>query len=52
MTAEYSFGMEEIAEQAERPPRTLEPKPEVLDIWGSIADPRFGKTGAIVGANE
>jgi 2,3-dihydroxy-p-cumate/2,3-dihydroxybenzoate 3,4-dioxygenase len=51
MSAEYSFGMEEISEDNPRPPRELEPKPEVLDTWGSIADPRFGKTGAIVGAS-
>jgi 2,3-dihydroxy-p-cumate/2,3-dihydroxybenzoate 3,4-dioxygenase len=50
MSAEYSFGMEEFPEQDARAPRELEPKPEVLDTWGSIADPRFGKTGAIVGA--
>jgi 2,3-dihydroxy-p-cumate/2,3-dihydroxybenzoate 3,4-dioxygenase len=49
MTAEYSFGMEEIPALNARAPRQLAPKPEVLDTWGSIADPRFGKTGAIVG---
>jgi 2,3-dihydroxy-p-cumate/2,3-dihydroxybenzoate 3,4-dioxygenase len=48
MSTEYSFGMEEFPELGARPPRELEPKPEVLDTWGSIADPRFGKTGAIV----
>jgi 2,3-dihydroxy-p-cumate/2,3-dihydroxybenzoate 3,4-dioxygenase len=48
MSTEYSFGMEEFPEIGGRPPRELEPKPEVLDTWGSIADPRFGKTGAIV----
>jgi 2,3-dihydroxy-p-cumate/2,3-dihydroxybenzoate 3,4-dioxygenase len=48
MSTEYSFGMEEFPEVGARPPRILEPKPEVLDTWGSIADPRFGKTGAIV----
>jgi 2,3-dihydroxy-p-cumate/2,3-dihydroxybenzoate 3,4-dioxygenase len=48
MTTEYSFGMEEIPEMDERPPRDLEPKPEVLDTWGSIPDPRFGKGGVIV----
>jgi len=48
MTAEYSFGMEEIAAEGGRPPRDLEPKPEVLDTWGSIPDPRFGKVGEIV----
>ena len=50
MTTEYSFGMEELPEADARAPRELEPKPEVLDTWGSIADPRFGKTGAIVNA--
>jgi 2,3-dihydroxy-p-cumate/2,3-dihydroxybenzoate 3,4-dioxygenase len=48
MSTEYSFGMEEFPEVGARPPRELEPKPEVLDTWGSIADPRFGQTGAIV----
>jgi 2,3-dihydroxy-p-cumate/2,3-dihydroxybenzoate 3,4-dioxygenase len=51
MSAEYSFGMEEFPEDNGRAPRELEAKPEVLDTWGSIADPRFGKTGAIVGAS-
>jgi 2,3-dihydroxy-p-cumate/2,3-dihydroxybenzoate 3,4-dioxygenase len=48
MSTEFSFGMEEFPEQGARPPRELEPKPEVLDTWGSMADPRFGKTGGIV----
>jgi 2,3-dihydroxy-p-cumate/2,3-dihydroxybenzoate 3,4-dioxygenase len=48
MTTEYSFGMEEIPEHAPRAPRDLEPKPEVLDTWGSIPDPRFGTGGTIV----
>lgn len=48
MTTEYSFGMEEFAEEGARPPRELEAKPEVLDTWGSIPDPRFGKGGAIL----
>jgi 2,3-dihydroxy-p-cumate/2,3-dihydroxybenzoate 3,4-dioxygenase len=48
MSTEYSFGMEEFPEEGARLPRELEPKPEVLDTWGSIADPRFGKTGVIV----
>lgn len=51
MTVEYSYGMEEFGEHDARPPRELERKPEVLDTWGSIADPRFGKTGAIVSAD-
>jgi 2,3-dihydroxy-p-cumate/2,3-dihydroxybenzoate 3,4-dioxygenase len=48
MTAEYSFGMEEINERGGREARALEARPEVLDTWGSIPDPRFGKTGVIV----
>ncbi|MDB5577831.1 MAG: hypothetical protein JWR80_3007 [Bradyrhizobium sp.] len=48
MTAEYSFGMEEFDEQGARAPRELDPTPEVLDTWGSVADPRFGKQGAIL----
>jgi 2,3-dihydroxy-p-cumate/2,3-dihydroxybenzoate 3,4-dioxygenase len=48
MTAEYSFGMEEFAETGAREPRELDPTPEVLDTWGSIPDPRFGKQGAIL----
>jgi 2,3-dihydroxy-p-cumate/2,3-dihydroxybenzoate 3,4-dioxygenase len=48
LTTEYSFGMEEFEESGARPPRELEPTPEVLDSWGSIPDPRFGKTGAIL----
>ncbi|WP_428629979.1 VOC family protein [Sphingopyxis sp.] len=51
MTTEYSFGMELFDEEDARPPRALEPKPEVLDTWGSIADPRFGKTGRILRAD-
>src|SRR3546814_611342 len=48
MTTEYSFGMEEFEEEDARPPRALEAKPEVLDTWGSLPDPRFGKGGAIL----
>jgi 2,3-dihydroxy-p-cumate/2,3-dihydroxybenzoate 3,4-dioxygenase len=51
MSTEFSFGMEEFPEIGARPPRELEPKPEVLDTWGSIADPRFGQTGAIVSSH-
>lgn len=51
MTTEYSFGMEELAEADARAPRELEKKPEVLDTWGSIADPRFGQVGQIVAAH-
>lgn len=48
MTVEYSFGMELIEEEDGREPRELEPKPEVLDTWGSLPDPRFGKGGKIL----
>lgn len=52
LTAEYSFGMEEIPELNPRNPRKLEPKAEVLDTWGSIPDPRFGARGIIVASHE
>lgn len=48
MTTEYSFGMEEFGETDARAPRALEAKPEVLDTWGSVPDPRFGKGGVIL----
>lgn len=51
MTLEYSFGMEEFPEDGCRPPRELEPKPEVLDTWGSVPGPRAFKVGAIEGAH-
>lgn len=47
LTTEYSYGMEEILGPIARPARDLEFKPETLDIWGSVPDPRFGKTGVI-----
>ena len=48
MTAEYSFGMEEFAETGARAPRELAATADVLDTWGSVPDPRFGKRGAIL----
>lgn len=51
MTTEYSFGMEEFAEKGARPPRELAPTPETLDMWGSVPDPRFGKSGALLPAD-
>ena len=45
---EFSFGMEEFAEQDARAARELEHKAEVMDIWGSRPDPRFGKGSPIV----
>jgi len=47
MTVEYSFGMEEFAENGARPPRYMEPAPESLDVWGAVPDPLFGKSGPI-----
>lgn len=47
LTCEYSFGMEQFPETGARAPRTLEPSPEVADIWLSPRDPRMGSTGAI-----
>jgi 2,3-dihydroxy-p-cumate/2,3-dihydroxybenzoate 3,4-dioxygenase len=47
MTVEYSFGMEEFPEASAREARNLDPKPEVLDIWGSVPAPQFAKVGAI-----
>lgn len=47
MTLEYSFGMEEFPEKDARPPRELDPIPEVLDTWGSVPGPRAFKVGAI-----
>ena len=47
MTLEYSFGMEEFPEVEARAPRHLDPKPEVLDTWGSVPAPNFAKVGAI-----
>ncbi len=47
-TAELSFGMELFLEHGARDPRELEHKAEVMDIWGSKPDPRFGKGSPIM----
>lgn len=47
LTAEYSFGMEEFPEQAAREPRQLAMRAEILDSWGGVPAPRFGKVGAV-----
>ena len=47
-STEYSFGMELFEEQGARGPRDLEHKAEVMDIWGSRPDPRFGKGSPIL----
>jgi 2,3-dihydroxy-p-cumate/2,3-dihydroxybenzoate 3,4-dioxygenase len=47
LTIEYSFGMEEFAEDAPREPRQLPLSPAILDSWGGMPAPKFGKAGAI-----
>jgi len=47
LTLEYSFGMEEFAEDGARRPRLMEPVPESFDYWGNVADPRKSVVGAI-----
>ena len=45
---EFSFGMEMFEESGAREARELEHKAEVMDIWGSRPDPRFGKGSPII----
>lgn len=47
LTIEYSFGMEEFPEEAPRAARQLPLKPEILDSWGGMPAPKFGKGGAV-----
>lgn len=47
-TAEYSFGMELFEETDPRQARELEHKAEVMDVWGSRPDPRFGKSSPVI----
>lgn len=47
LTLEYSFGMEEFAEQGAREARTLPATLEVIDTWDGKPDPLFGATGVI-----
>lgn len=47
LTLEYSFGMEEFPESDARLPRVLPPRPESLDSWGGIRDPRLGASGIV-----
>ncbi len=47
-STEFSFGMELFEEHDARDARELEHKAEVMDIWGSKPDPRFGKGSPIV----
>jgi len=47
LTLEYSFGMEEFPEKNPRAPRTLPPRPESIDSWGGIRDPRMSAVGIV-----
>jgi 2,3-dihydroxy-p-cumate/2,3-dihydroxybenzoate 3,4-dioxygenase len=47
MTLEYSFGMEEFPEFNTRAPRTLPPRPESIDSWGGVRDPRMSAVGVV-----
>jgi len=47
MTLEYSFGMEEFPELNPRAPRTLPPRPESIDSWGGVRDPRMSTVGIV-----
>ena len=47
LTVEYSFGMEEFAEEAPREHRVFPPVPESADTWGGGRDPRHGALGDI-----
>lgn len=51
LTAEYSFGMEEFAEEGAREPRLLPMKPEILDCWGGLPAPGFAKRGTVENAD-
>lgn len=51
-TNEFSFGMELFEEDGARDPRELEHKAEVMDMWGSKPDPRFGKGSPILSPRE
>lgn len=47
-TNELSFGMELFESEGARAPRELEHKAEVMDTWGGLPDPRFGKGHPII----
>lgn len=50
-SVEFSFGMELLERADARGPRDLEHRPEVMDIWGSKPDPRFGKSSPVIARN-
>ncbi|MBI2802783.1 MAG: VOC family protein [Gammaproteobacteria bacterium] len=47
LTVEYSFGMEEFAEEGAREPRTLPPVSKSFDLWEGPVDPRKAAVGEI-----
>jgi len=51
LTLEYSFGMEEFADIGARAARVLPPRPDSVDSWGGVPDPRMGATGEIHAAS-
>lgn len=50
MTVEYSFGMEEFPEENPRKPRSLEPRPDSGDYWGSVPKEDWAQGGDILPA--
>ncbi|MEO5736476.1 MAG: VOC family protein, partial [Variovorax sp.] len=50
MTVEYSFGMEEFAQDGAREARQLPFSMEILDSWGGAPLPATGKGGAVEAA--
>jgi len=51
LTLEYSFGMEEFAEDGAREARQLPFSMDILDSWGSAPLPATGKGGAVEAAS-
>jgi len=47
LTAEYSFGMEELPESTAREPRMMERGKQAADLWGGVPTDAFGATGRI-----
>jgi 2,3-dihydroxy-p-cumate/2,3-dihydroxybenzoate 3,4-dioxygenase len=52
LTTEYSFGMEEFPEEGPREARVLPLRPEILDSWGGLPAPGFGKSGSVESASH
>jgi len=47
LTLEYSFGMEESPELTPRMARSLPPRPQSIDSWGGVRDPRMSAKGLV-----